>query len=319
MRRGAVLAVLGTLAFTLMSACVKHARTELDTLEVILWRAGVALPIVWAIARVGGGGVALAQRKLFVLRAVLGFSAMFCGFAAARGLAVADLAFVSRLEPVFVAGIAPLALGADERPGRGLLLVLVAGLLGCGLMFGPDLQLARTGYAALAVAGAALSASAHVSIRALSATERASAIVFWFQLVTLCVAAGGLVAGTGGLPAPPPHLVPALVGSGVFAAAGQSLMTRAYQLEKATFISSLGYVAPVWALAVDAVAFGHVPAPHALAGGVVIVVASAAMMRRQRVLPSAVTSAGDAPCSSPPASSSTAAPTSTATSTRPSA
>jgi drug/metabolite transporter (DMT)-like permease len=133
------------------------------------------------------------------------------------------MAFVSRLEPVFVAGIAPLVLGADERPGRGLLLVLVAGLLGCGLMFGPDLHLGRTGDAALAVGGAALSAASYVSIRALSATESASAIVFWFQLVTVCAALGMC----GRLPAAPPHLLPALVGSGVFAAIGQSMMARA--------------------------------------------------------------------------------------------
>lgn len=276
MARGVLLMVLATLGFTLMLACVKQARTELSTVEVMAWRGAVAVPLCWWIAR-RHGGLRLQRRRLFVVRAVIGFGAMFCAFTAARGLAVADLSFVWRMQPVFVAALAPLALGVGERPGRRTLLVLAGGLAGCALMFGPDLRLDRLGYAAVALAGAALSAAAHVSLRALGATERTTAVVFWFQAAVAGLALAACLATTG-LPAAPPALLPYLIGSGVFATAAQILMTRAYALERASIVSAAGYLGPVWGLAIDLVAFARAPAPHELVGGAVIVAASAALL-----------------------------------------
>lgn len=279
--RGAALMVGASLGFTLMVACVKQCRAEMSAVEIVVWRAALSIPIVWWLGR--GDGFHLERRGLFLVRAALGFCAMLCGFSAARGLSLGDLTFIWRLQPVFVALLAPLALGVRERVGWQILAVLGAGLIGCAILLGPDLGTEVGVYGLLALGGAALSGAAHVCIRALSATEPASAIVFWFQ-VFAAIGAMAICWGTIGtpLPIPPENLLPYLVGTGIFASIGQTLMTHAYRHERAAVVSTAGYMGPVWGVALDWVLFGVVVGGDTLLGGAVIVGASLWLVFRAR-------------------------------------
>lgn len=276
MRWGPFYMVLSTLAFTAMIAFVKVARAEMDALEVMTWRGLVAIPFAWAMAR--RHSLRLARPWLFGLRCVLGFGAMMCSFFAAKGLPVADLSLIWRLQPIFVAIIAPLALGVSERSSVKVVAVLIAGLAGCAILLAPGLEL-ESSWGLVALAGAALVGGAHVCVRSLGATDPPSVLAFWFQVFIFVAAATGSGTTTGSpFPIPPPHLLPYLIAAGVMAALGQLLMAMAYSVEKASTVAAATYVGPLFAVAIDFLAFGHLPTAEVLIGGSIIVGASAVLL-----------------------------------------
>ena len=269
-RVGPLLMIGATAAFTLMVACVKLVRSDLDAIEVMWWRSFIGVPLV-AVVATQGGSLRIQRRGLLLLRALCGFGAMGCYFTATKGLSLADLSLIMRSQPMIVAIIAPLMLGVAERPHRKIWWAMLVGLAGCAVLLAPGLSLGNT-WGLWALGAAAFAAVAHTLVRALGATERPAAVVFWFQLLVACFAFMVLVATRGALPELPAnqHWLP-LVGVGVFAALGQWLMTRAYQADQAARVAAASYVGPLWAVLLDLLIFTTLPGWHALVGGSLIV------------------------------------------------
>lgn len=118
LRRGPVYMVLASLLFTIMIGTVKIARQEMSPFAIMFWRAAFSLPLSLAFA--WPRGLHMTNRAGMVLRGLFGFGAMACFFTAARGLTLADLTIISKLQPILVALSAPLALGAAERAHRNV-------------------------------------------------------------------------------------------------------------------------------------------------------------------------------------------------------
>lgn len=292
--------------FVGMTASVKVARAELSSLDAMLWRALFALPLTTTVALITtrasaasaqaegtsarhwlGRALGIVDRRALLLRCGLGFCAMFSYFTAARGLSVADLTFVMRLQPALVAIIAPWLLGGSERVGRGVLYAGAIGLLGCGVLLGPKLDPSSwtAGGAGLAeawplwaLAATAFSAAAHTMLRRLGRSDRAPAVVFWFQSFCAVVAALALLVGPGFAAISARNWL-ALGAAGVCSAGGQLCMTRAYQSERATVVSAAAAVGPLFAVGVDIIAFGLLPGAEVWAGGVLIVAAGLLLLR----------------------------------------
>jgi len=278
-RRGPALMIGATLMFTMMVAAVKVVRQELGPFEVMVWRSAVSAPIAFAIAW-PAGVLAVTNRRAMALRVVLGTSAMACFFTAAKGLLLADLSIIARLQPIFVAFLAPLVLGRAERSGGLIWGVLVAGLVGCGLIIGPDLQVGSS-FGLYALAASVFSACAHVTVRHLGKSDDPRVIVFWFQIGACCLAFLLYVGVHGNaLPVPPMHLWGWLAAVGLFATAGQILMTFAYKQEQASRVAAAGYAGPLFGLLGDVLVFGDWPAPLALLGGVLVVGAGLLLVLR---------------------------------------
>ena len=163
LQRGPALMMLAALAFTVMVSLVKIARQELDVFDVILFRGLVAVPVALVLAR---GKLRIERKGVMLLRSATGFGAMLCFFGAAKGLAIADLQIISRLQPLAVGFLAPLVLGATEKPKRGIWVVLILGLLGCGIIIGPELAVGSW-WGGLALGAVLFSAVSHTSVRAL--------------------------------------------------------------------------------------------------------------------------------------------------------
>ena len=75
MNRGPMLMILATLVLTAMSASVKVARTELDTLDIVLWRSIFAIPLAWWWVR--RTPLHIQRKGLLAVRITLGFLAIF--------------------------------------------------------------------------------------------------------------------------------------------------------------------------------------------------------------------------------------------------
>jgi drug/metabolite transporter (DMT)-like permease len=218
-------------------------------------------------------GLRLHNVSLFSLRAILGFGAMLAYFTAAHGIGVADLSLIGKMQPIVVAIIAPLLLGASEAAGGSVWLILLLGMSGCALILAPDVSIGST-YGLFALAGAVLSACAHVCVRGLSRTDDTRVQVFWFQGAVM-VLAGAVMAiedpSLFGLPSA--AMWPYLLGIAVAATAGQLSMTQAYAEDRAPVVAAASYAAPVWALLADLVVFSINPSWNVIIGGGIIVMA----------------------------------------------
>lgn len=280
LRVGALMGIGSAIAFTIMVAMVKVCREELAAVEIIHWRCLVAIPLALAFA--WRGGLRIEARRTFALRLMLGFGAMICFFTAAKGLPLANLALISRLQPILLALLAPLFLGASERTHNSIWIVLAAGLVGCGVLVYPELQsFSDTGvYALWALGAACFSTGAHLALRALGRTDRPAVIVFWFQ-IGVFVAAGAYLLATGGWRVPPAAYWAPLAGIGLFATAGQLLMTGAYRREKASLVAATSYTSPLWGALVDVAIFATVPGWEVAVGGVLVISAGLVLVFRR--------------------------------------
>lgn len=260
--------MLAGVLLTAMVSLVKIARAEMSPVQLVFWRGLLALPLAFLIAR--PVGLRLYNVKLFGLRALLGFGAMLSYFTAVHGIGVADLSLISKMQPIVIAFVAPLLLGATEAAGRTVWLVLLVGLSGCGLILAPDVSMGSI-YGLLALAGALFSACAHVCLRALSRTDDTRVLVFWFQTSALVLASLViLINEPAGLALPSQWLWPYLLAIGVTATAGQLCITQAYAEDRAPVVAAAAYATPVWALLADIIVFAINPSWNVIVGGSII-------------------------------------------------
>jgi drug/metabolite transporter (DMT)-like permease len=270
MRRGPLYMTAAGLVFTVMFALVKATREQLGAFDVVFWRGLAASVVSFALAYHGTGGIRVRHRSLLVVRTVLGFAAMSCSFAAAKGLGVGDLLLIAKMQPLLIAILAPVLLGEGERAGGWVWVMLAAGLAGGVLLVAPDLALGSS-YGALALLGAVLAAGAKVGVRAIVREDDARVVVFYFQAGAMVLAAASLAVIEGRLPVlPPAELWPHLVGIGITAAVGQVLMTQAYYHDHAPVVAAATYTAPIWGVLADIAVFASAPDWNVLAGGLLI-------------------------------------------------
>lgn len=276
LRKGPLLMVAAGVAFTVMVACVKLVRAELTAFEVVAWRGVVAIPLaLWWNRR---GPFVPVARGLTAFRVVLGFVAMTCFYTATHGLTVADLSLVGRLQPVLIAIAAPFVLGRSERVDPRVWAVLVAGVVGTAVLLGPQLAVGNV-YGLWGLGAVVASGGAHMALRALGRTDKASTIVFWFQVGATVLAVLAVVLTMGHLPTlPSTPLLPWLVGVGVMGTLGQALLTRAYALDRAAVVSAASHVSPVWAVVADLLVFATLPGWDTLAGGALLVGAAVTLV-----------------------------------------
>ena len=267
-REGPLQMMLASFILTIMIGLVKSVRTELTTSEVVFWRGILAIPLAGLIA--WPAGFRVRNTRGMVVRCGFGISAMWLYYAAAVGLSLADITLLGKLRPLLLAGLSPLFLGAAERAGRGLWLLIVVGLAGCALIVQPGLAVGSS-YGLIALAGVVVAAGAHLSLRWLGRTEDPRTVVFWFQVSIALVMGVLLWVGGDGIALPPGHLWLPLCGIAVCATLGQLALTRAYQVERAVTVAVASYIGPVYAVVGDVLFFGGWPTVQVFIGGAFVV------------------------------------------------
>ena len=272
---GPVLMFLAQVAFTIMLVFVKIVRQELSIFEVAFWRSLVAVPILMIMYRKVSWNVN--DRQTIVLRVLLGFCALCCFYGAAKGLPIADLSLISKIQPILIALLAPILIGKSEKASHQLWGLMALAMIGCAILLAPSLEIGSQ-YGLLAVLAAIFSAHAHILIRILK-DEHPGVIVLWFQagsgimafLIALCTLEE--------IHLPPSHLYWPLVGVGLMAILGQLFMTLAYKHTKAATVAIASYSGPLVAVCADIIAFGIFPTWNVYVGGSIVVLAGILLMR----------------------------------------
>jgi drug/metabolite transporter (DMT)-like permease len=268
------------LAFSVMSALVKHAGQRLPSQELVFARSVIAIVISVAMLRRAGVHTLGTRRWLLLARGIWGFAALSCGFYAMTVLPLAEATMIQYLHPVFTALLAAIVLG--ERADRSLAASVVFGTLGVLLvtrpafLFGANAVTLDPWGVAAALGGAILTAVAYVGVRELSRTEAPLVIVLWFPLVSLPASLPATIA-QGVWPRGIEWIV--LLGVGFFAQIGQVCLTRGLALEPAGRAMALSYVQIAFAVLWGVLFFGEIPSFVTLAG-IALVIAGTAIGAR---------------------------------------
>jgi drug/metabolite transporter (DMT)-like permease len=186
-------------------------------------------------------------------------------------LPLADTTTIHFTNPVFGALLAVVVLGEVLRKWEVILVFLSLGgvimVARPAFLFGGGESLPPAAVG-VALMGAILSACAYVTARRLTRTNDPLVIVFYFALVTVV---GSLPFNLVSFTPPVPMEWALLVGTGIATLAGQVLLTRALQLEKAVRVMAVGYLQIVFAGILGITLFSEIPDLWSVAGAGVII------------------------------------------------
>jgi drug/metabolite transporter (DMT)-like permease len=205
-----------------------------------------------------------------LLRAFFGLCALALYFHALTVLPLAETTVLHYLNPIFTALIA--AIWLKERIEWRLVVAIVLAFAGTiaitqpAILFGGGVALAAAGVVS-AIASAAFSACAYVTVRTLSKSEAPEVIVFYFALVAT--------------PAPLPFAVAdwmwptllqwcLLLAIGIGAQLGQMFLTRGLGLVPAARATAIGYVQIGFAAGWGYLVFGERPTPWVFVGALLV-------------------------------------------------
>ena len=285
-RLGILCILLGVFGLTLMDAMVKWVSGSFPLHEITFVRSVVAIAITLAIVPFEGGYAILRTRRpgLHLARGLLLVIANFCFFTALASMPLAEATAIFFLAPLFITALSVPFLG--ERVGLRRWLAVLVGLLGMILMVRPGQGVFD--WVALLPVGAALAyAVMQVITRKLGATDRASSMAFYVQILFVLVSAAiGLAVGDGrfsgtGHPSleflfrawvmPFGWDAVLLLGVGVLIGFGAYLLSQAYRVAQPAVVAPFEYMALPLSLFWGFMLFGHWPDATAMAGMALIV------------------------------------------------
>ncbi len=179
--RAVMFMVSSTVLFGAMAVCIRLASSQLHPFEIAFFRNlfgfVFTLPL---LVRHGWGILHTNKLSLYFLRCCIGIVSMLAGFWAIVHLPLAQAIALSYSTPIFVTIGAVLVLGEIVRARRWT--AVIVGFIGVMVIMRPWSD--HFHYASLiAVLAAVMSASVAISIKFLSRTEKADAIVIYTTML----------------------------------------------------------------------------------------------------------------------------------------
>ncbi|MCC7384835.1 MAG: DMT family transporter [Deltaproteobacteria bacterium] len=280
---------LASFFFAVMTVSARLGSSEVPWTEVALARSFFGLAVAIGVARARRVSLRIENARVAWGRSICGTIAMFTTFytIGAPEIALGDAASLRSTSPVFIALLAPRFLG--ESSGWRVWVATPISFAGVVLLAKPSFQLASH-LAMLCLVAAFFSAIAMMFLRRLGASEAPEAVAAHFSFVATAVM---LVAALPGFAAPDGRAWFLLIGTGVSAGLGQLAMTRAYALDHAARVGTIGYLGVVMTQILAAWWLGEIPDALQLAGSALVVGAgvllAAAALRPARRRPPPLT------------------------------
>ncbi len=302
MLTGIGLKILSTLAFTMMSACVKlvgaaHPGEPLyyPIGQTVFCRSFFALipVIVWLGLR--GDLITAFENssiRTHLRRGFFGSVGMFSGFTALILLPLADATAISYAAPLFTVVLAALLLKEVVRIYRWT--AVAVGFLGVLVMLVPyfDGSAPTGGQKIVGIAfgllGAVCAGFATIETRKLTRTESTGVIVFYFMslvtMIGLATSLAGLFNPSLAWKMPGARDAALLVVMGVMGGIGQITLTQSFRYADASLIAPFDYLSMLWAIAIGWFLFGELPQSIVMVGAGIVVAAGIFVIWRERRL-----------------------------------
>jgi drug/metabolite transporter (DMT)-like permease len=288
--RGILLKLGSVTVFVAMAALIKATADSVPPGEAVFFRSAFAIPVilVW-LAATGEmrAGLRAADPMGHFWRGLVGTAAMGLGFAGLGLLPLPEVTAIGYAAPLLVVVFAAMFLGEQVRAFR--LGMVALGLTGVLIVLAPSFTAvsdpaagARAALGAtVTLMGAVMAALAQVFVRKLVATERTSAIVFWFSVTATLLS---LLTLPFGWVLPDARTAALLVMAGLCGGLGQILMTSAYRWADASLVAPFDYASMLFAIAIGIWAFDERPTVETLVGAALITLAGVLIIWRERQL-----------------------------------
>ena len=229
------------LAFSLMSVCVKAIGVRIPVPELVFVRAVISLIITRFLLlknKINPWGY---QKRLLLLRGLMGTIALFCIFKALTILPIATATVIQYIYPTFTAICAYFIL--KENIYKKIIFSIIIGWIGIILVTQPEWStnsnvIESVIAIAIAILGALMTSLAYICVRKLSEKEDPLVIIFYFPLVSLPLSLPFIIND---------FVLPTgiewiwIIGIGFFTQIGQLCITEGLRLIPAGQATSLNY------------------------------------------------------------------------------
>ena len=229
------------LAFSLMSVCVKAIGVRIPVPELVFVRAAISLIITRLLLfknKINPWGY---QKRLLLLRGLMGTIALFCIFKALTILPIATATVIQYIYPTFTAICAYFIL--KENIYKKIIFSIIIGWIGIILVTQPEWStnsnvIESVIAIAIAILGALMTSLAYICVRKLSEKEDPLVIIFYFPLVSLPLSLPFIIND---------FVLPTgidwvwILGIGLFTQIGQLCITEGLRLIPAGQATSLNY------------------------------------------------------------------------------
>ena len=175
------------------------------------------------------------NRKLLILRSVMGYLGMVCLFYATARAAQGDVAVINKMSPFIVTLLAVVFLKEKVAPYQTAALVLA--FSGAVLVSNPTFN-SNLFPVFVALSSAVFSGVAYTLVGALKGRESPNVVVFFFSAFSTLVTAVIMLRD---FVVPSPAQLLMLIGIGVFALGGQMFLTHSYAMAEASQVSIFNY------------------------------------------------------------------------------
>lgn len=288
--RGILLKLASVTVFIVMASLIKATAEHVPPGQAVFFRSFFAIPVifVWlALRRELKGGIRVESPMGHVWRGLVGTMAMGLGFAGLGLLPLPEVTAIGYAAPLLTVIFAAMFLGETVRTFR--LGAVALGMVGVLIVLSPRLTAVsgeavgdREALGAVVVLmGATCAALAQVFVRKLVATERTSAIVFWFSVTASALS---LLTLPFGWVVPTAREAALLVAAGLCGGVGQILLTSSYRHADASVIAPFEYASMLLAIGIGYAVFGEVPTLAMLGGAALIILAGVLIIWRERAL-----------------------------------
>ena len=240
--KGLALLSLSALLFATMGVLIRLASHSVDNATVVFMRnlTGTILLAPFVLAQ-GKGFLITTKPWMHIWRALVGLAAMYGFFYAIAHLPLSNAMVFTYSSPVFIPLVAWLFL--KEKITPMMMIAALIGLIGVGLVAKPDAGMFNW-LSLVGISSSFLAAMAFVTVRALTKTEPATRIVFYFCLIATLVSAIPMFWHWRVLTAQELYY---LVGAGTLATISQVSLSKAYAYAPAGKIGPANYLAIIFA------------------------------------------------------------------------
>jgi len=231
--------ILASFFFACMGVCVKLGADTFPSAELTFYRGAIGVVVMVVLMRVNGTAFRTPHWRRQMSRALAGTVSLACYFFAISQLPLATAVTLNYTSPLFVAVL--LAVWFRERLPRMALLALGIGFAGVVVLLRPTLAADQWLGALAGLSTAAIASLAYIHVRELGRLgEPEARTVFYFSCLTaLCLLP--FVIAEGGFTVPDSRGAVILSGVGLFGAAAQLAMTRAYRYGTTIVAANLAY------------------------------------------------------------------------------
>lgn len=267
--KASLLMVLSAMSFSAMQIVIAKSAAGIPLFEQLFFRNLFAAGGAYISVRKQGHRLMgkPENRRLLVLRSLMGYMGMICLFYASAHGAQGDVAVMNKMSPFIVTLLAVVFL--REKVAHYQVAALLLALIGAVVVSDPTFQ-SEVFPIFVALLSALFSGIAYTMVGALKGREAPSVVVFFFSicstLISMAVMAPGFVVPTG-------EQLLLLVLIGLFALGGQVALTWSYAMANASEVSIFNYSGIVFSMLFSGLFLGERLKASSVAGGILVVLA----------------------------------------------